>query len=207
MGKEKKTEKPDFKMAPEQKGLFDKLTPLQQKVCTNIIAGMSNIDAYMTANKKIKNKATGEANASRMLSDAKVKAFLDSMKEVAINDAIMSRQEMMERLSNFGRTNLHDLIEWAEMESESEEGEPIKQSVWMVKPSAMQDPNKMAAIAELNASKEGIKIKTHSQLAAMKQLAQLAGYESAQKHDHISSDRSMSPTGKSLDDFYKEADK
>lgn len=30
-----------------QKELFDKLTPLQQKVCTNVLSGMSNIDAVI----------------------------------------------------------------------------------------------------------------------------------------------------------------
>jgi hypothetical protein len=49
----------------------------------------------MAANKKVKNKATGEANVSRMLSDAKVKAFIDSMKAAAVSSAVMSRERMM----------------------------------------------------------------------------------------------------------------
>lgn len=88
--------KQDFKMTDEQKGLLDVLTPLQQKVCINIVSGMSNIDAFMSANKKVKNKATGEANVSRMLSDAKVKAFIDSMKAAAVSSAVMSRERMLE---------------------------------------------------------------------------------------------------------------
>lgn len=167
----------DFKMTDEQKALFNALTPLQQKVCINIVSGMSNIDAFMTANKKIKDRVTGEASVSRMLRDVKVSAYLDSMKAAAVSDAVMSRQEMMERLSTFSRVGLNDLIEWADIDAETSEGEPIKQSVWMVKPSVMQDPVKMQAIAELAATKDGIKIKTHSPLAAMNQLADLAGYK------------------------------
>lgn len=88
--------KQDFKMTEDQKELFDLLTPLQQKVCINIVSGMSNIDAFMSANKKVKNKATGETNVSRMLSNAKVKAFLDSMKAAAVSSAVMSRERMLE---------------------------------------------------------------------------------------------------------------
>ena len=122
-----------------------------------------------------------------------MKAFLDSMKAAAVSDAVMSRQEMMERLSTFSRVGLNDLIEWAEIDAETIEGEPIKQSVWMVKPSVMQDPVKMQAIAELAATKDGIKIKTHSPLAAMNQLADLAGYKAASKHDITSLGKSMAP--------------
>lgn len=167
-------------MTPEQKELLDALKPLQRKVALNVVAGMSNIDAYYEAGGKATSKDSAESAVSTMLSNVKVKAFLDAMNEQAVNDAIMSRQEMMERLSQFSRINMNDLVEWAEIDAEidaeNQDGEPIKQSVWMIKPSAMQDPDKMAAISELNASKDGIKIKTHSPLSAMRQLADLAGY-------------------------------
>lgn len=164
-------------MTPEQKELFDGLTRLQQEIALNSIKGMSDIDSYKASSGKAKKEETMRASVSEILTNPKVKAFIDAMNQEAVNDAVMSRQEMMERLSQFGRTNLNDLVEWAEIESEGDDGEPIKQSLWRIKPSAMQDPDKMAAISELNASKEGIKIKTHSQLAAMQQLAKLAGYD------------------------------
>lgn len=192
-------------MTPEQKALFDDLRNLTQKACLNVLAGMSNIDAYTKAGGKSKTKASAEACASRMLSSAKAKAFLDSMKETAISDAIMSREEMMERLTSMSRTSMSDLIDWSVHSVTDANGELAKQSVWSVKESAMQDPVAMASIAELTAGKEGIKIKQHSPLAAMKQLSDLAGYNEASKVDHTSSDGSMSPKGKTLDDFYNES--
>ncbi|MBP5121011.1 terminase small subunit, partial [Pseudomonas protegens] len=48
----------------------------------------------------------------------------------------------------------------------------------------------------------GPKIEMYDRLSAIQQLARMQGWESAQKHDHTSSDGSMSPKGKSLDDFY-----
>jgi phage terminase small subunit len=168
------------KMTEDQKERFNKLTPLQQKVFTNVMAGMSNIDAYIAAGGKGVSQATKEANVSRMLSHAKVKSLLDEMKQSSVNDAIMSRQEMLERLSGLARVNMSDLIEWTtkptERVTKDGEVEEVEQSLWVIKDSAQQDPEKMASISEVTAGKDGFKIKQHSPLAAMKQLADLAGY-------------------------------
>lgn len=164
-----------------QKELFDQLSPLQQKVCTNVIAGMSNIDAYKAAGGKAKTKAAQESGASEILSNPKCKAFLDEMKKEAVKDAVMSRQEMMERLSNLARVNMSDLITWHTTRSTNNDGEPVEQTLWAIKESAEQDPYAMASIAEVTAGKEGFKIKQHSPLAAMKQLAEMAGYNAKQQ--------------------------
>ena len=96
----------------------------------------------------------------------------------------MTRTEAMEKLSALARTDLKDLVEFGEYELGSDaEGNPIVQSSWRIRDSALQDPAKMAAISELTASKEGIKIKTHSPLAAIKQLADMQGWDAAKKVD------------------------
>ncbi|QWX10253.1 terminase small subunit [Vibrio phage vB_VpP_BT-1011] len=172
------------RMSDEQKELFEKLTPLQQKVAINVISGMSNIDSYRAAGGKSTTQESAEACVSRMLSDAKVKSFVDSMKQEAVKGAVMSRQEMLERLSNLSRVNMSDLISWHTVQSEDDEGNPIEQSVWSIKESAQMDPCVMASISEVTAGKEGFKIKQHSPLAAMKQLADLAGYNETQKVEH-----------------------
>lgn len=191
-------------MTPDQKFLFDQLTQLQQRVATNVLAGMSQRQAYILAGGSSDDESVIDAVASRMLSDAKVAAFMDAMKIEAVNAAIMSRNEAMEKLSSLARTDLKDLVDFGsyELGTDAETGNPVIQSTWRIKPSALQDPKQMAAISELTAGKDGIKIKTHSQLEAIKQLAKMQGWESAQKIDHTSSDGTMSPKGKSLDDFY-----
>lgn len=197
--------KKQFKMTPEQKALFDGLTTLQQEISLNSLSGMNDIDSYKASRGKAKTIKTMEASVSEILSNPKVVSFIDAMKEVAVNNAIMSREEMMERLTSMSRTSMSDLIDWSVHSVTDANGELAKQSVWSVKESAMQDPVAMASIAELTAGKEGIKIKQHSPLAAMKQLSDLAGYNEASKVDHTSSDGSMSPKGKTLDDFYNES--
>ncbi len=181
------------RMSEEQKELFNDLTPLQQRVATNVISGMSNIDSYRAAGGKAKSQESAEATVSELLSNPKVKAFVESMKQEALKGAVMTRQEMLERLSNLARVNMSDLISWHTVQSEDDDGNTIEQSIWSIKESAQMDPYVMASIAELTAGKEGFKIKQHSPLAAMKQLADMAGYNAAQKFDHLSSDGSMTP--------------
>lgn len=172
-------------MTKDQKTLFDKLTQLQQRVATNVLSGMSQRQAYYAAEGKADTDESADSSCSQILSNIKVKEFMDAMKVQAVNNAIMTRQEAMERLSSFARTDLKDLLEFGAYElGEDEDGNPIVQAAWKIKDSALQDPEKMAAISELSTGKDGIKIKTHSPITAIQQLAKMQGWESASKHEH-----------------------
>lgn len=182
-------DKPSVHMTDEQRAMFDELAPLQQKVAISVISGMSNIDAYYAGGGKAKSKAAAEAVVSRMLSNVKVKSFIDSMKEVAVNSAVMSRQEMLEELSELSRTNVNDIIEFGyrpvEVVNEETGDKDVQmQSFWTMRPMDKIDPKHMGAIEEVTVGKDGLKFKKVSKLAAMKQLADLAGYNEAQKVEH-----------------------
>lgn len=60
-------------------------------------------------------------------------------------------------------------------------------------------------LAEI-ALKQGEHAKDSDRVAAVKALNSMHGWDAAQKIDHTSSDGTMSPKGKSLDDFYGGAD-
>lgn len=173
-----------LEMTDKQKALFDDLTTLQQEIALNSISGMNDIDSYKNSSGKAKTVTAMESGASEILRKPEVALFVDSMKAVAVNKAIMSRGEMMERLSSLARANMNDLVEWGDGDAEDQDGNKITQSVWAIKPSAMQSESAMASIAELTAGAQGLKVKQHSPLAAMKQLADLGGYNSAQKVEH-----------------------
>lgn len=173
-------------MTPDQKFLFDQLTQLQQRVATNVLAGMTQRQAYRLAGGTADSDESADSAVCTMLSNEKVSAFLDAMKEEAVSEAIMTRKEALEKLTLLARTDLKDLVDFGnyELGIDEESGNPIIQASWKVKPSALQDPKQMAAISELAAGRDGIKIKTHSQIEAMKQLAKMQGWESAQKVEH-----------------------
>lgn len=173
-------------MTPDQKALFDQLTQLQQRTAINVLAGMSQRQGYYAAGGKAQNDGAADSSAYEIMSNPQVAAFMDAMKAQAVSAAVMGRTEALEKLSLLARTDLKDLVEFGEYElgADPDTGEPIIQASWKIKPSAMQDPRQMAAIAELSATKDGIKIKTHSPLAAIKQLADMQGWNAAQKFEH-----------------------
>lgn len=87
---------------PEQRALFDKLTTLQKRVCTNIINGMSQRQAYREAGGKAKESAA-DAVVSVMLKNANVRSFLDAMYAYDLSQTIATRDEVMGILSGFTR--------------------------------------------------------------------------------------------------------
>ncbi|MDE9443999.1 terminase small subunit, partial [Xenorhabdus bovienii] len=138
-------------------------------------------DAY----RKAGGKAEGDSahvQASRMISFDKVKAFLDAMNQEAVSDAVMSRQEALERLSTMGRVSLHDIAEFRNSQiGEDDEGQPVFQASWQFKDSALQNPAALSAISELTTGKDGIKLKLHDPKAAIKQLSELMGWDAPKK--------------------------
>ena len=75
---------------------------------------------------------------------------------------------------------MNDLIEWGyrdvETVNDSGETEVVKQSYWTLKESSEIEEDAHMAIEEVTMDKGALKIKRVSRLAAMKQLADLMGY-------------------------------
>lgn len=179
--------------------LSSPLTHLQRMTVINFVTGgMSQRAAYYAAGGCASNDNAADAIVSRMLADAKVKAFYEYLLSVTAKQAVMTRQEALERLSGFARIDLADLVEFGSYEIGVQDEQPIIQACWKIKDSVLQDPKKMAAISELAATKDGVKIKTHSPLQAIQQLAKMQGWESPAKIEHTSPDGSMTPKGLDL---------
>lgn len=172
-------------MTPEQQILFDQLTQLQQRVATNVLAGMSQRIAYFQAGGGAKTDESADATASEILSNPTVKAFMDSMKTQAVSDAIMGREEMLARLSLYARKGVKDIVKFktAVIGKDMESGEDVLQTGWFIPDSILQNEEDLSIISELEVGKFGPKIKTHSSLQAMAQIAKMQGYEAASKHE------------------------
>lgn len=173
-------------MTPEQKSLFDKLTQLQQRVATNVLAGMSQRAAYYAGGGTAKSDDSADSAAATLLSNVKVKEFMDSMKVQAVNDAIMSREEMAARLTLLGRKGIKDITRFKTVVigMDMETGEEISQTAWEIPDSVLQDPESMSIIESLESGKSGPKIKAYSSIQAMALLAKLQGYEAPSKTDN-----------------------
>lgn len=170
-------------MTPEQKALFDELTELQQRVATGVLAGMTQRAAYYAGGGKAKNDDGADMSASQIMGNPKVKAFTDSMKVQAVNDAIMGREEMLARLSLYARKGIKDIVKFKTVVigKDLETGEDLQQTGWWIPDSVLQSEEDLSIISELEVGKFGPKIKTHSALQAMAQIAKMQGYEAAGK--------------------------
>lgn len=174
-------------MTPEQQALFDNLTQLQQRMATNVLAGMSQRAAYVQAGGKGATETAIDSSASEIFRNLQVKAFMDSMKTQAVSDAIMSREEAMKILTTLGRGNLTDIVKFKTVHvgQNAETGDDVHQTAWTIDEDLQaNDPDKLMIISELEVGKNGPKIKQHSKVAAIAQLAKMGGWEAAQKFEH-----------------------
>ena len=136
------------KLTAEQQKLFDVLTPLQKRFALAIIKGRNQTDAYKTAKGKAKGDAM-RAAASRMYANVNVVAFLQAVQVEVVDEAIMTREEALKRLSKMGRTSIADIAEFSNsIVGEDVDGQPVFQAVWSFRNSSLQDPDAMSAIAE-----------------------------------------------------------
>lgn len=195
-----------IELSDEQVSAFHALTRLQQGVVLGTLEGLTQRAAYRRAGGKAKSEESADTSVIQILSNLKVRNFLDSIRKVQLDSSatklassIMSREEMLERLTAMARTNIDDVISLHNNPLIDEEsGEVVAQAGWSFK-----DPDKMtgagtAIISELTAGKDGLKVKTHSQVAAMKQIADLQGYN---KPTEIKLSGEVTTRAR-LDDFY-----
>lgn len=165
------------KLTAEQQKLFDVLTPLQKRFALAIIKGKNQTDAYKAAKGKAKTPEAIRNSASQIFTNLGVQAFLKSVQGEIVDEAIMTREEALKRLSKMGRTSITDIAEFSNsVVGEDEDGQPVYQAVWSFRNSTLQDPDAMSAIAELTTGKDGIKLKMHDPKAAIKQLAEMQGW-------------------------------
>ncbi|HHG9944797.1 TPA: terminase small subunit [Yersinia enterocolitica] len=168
-------------LTKEQKALFDALTQLQKKFVTQILKGKNQTDAYRKAGGKAKGDNLRKA-AHQIATNIDVEAFMKSVQHETVNEAIMTYEEAMERLTLMGRTSIADLATFGtHVVGEDDDGNAIIQSVWSFKNASELKPEQMAAISELTAGKDGLKIKLHDPKSAIKQLAEMRGWEAPKK--------------------------
>ena len=180
--------------------LFHALTSLQRGVTTAKLndPSMSDYEAYKAGGGKAKKAVTGRTSVSEILINPNVVKYMRAMRELGFAASVMSRHEMAAILSKLGKTTMDDVVnrhnggEFKDVET----GRIVDgQTFWSVKPADEMQNAGSAAIKELSAGKDGMKVKLHDPLVAMKQLAELGGYNKPQEHR-------VATTVMSLDEFY-----
>lgn len=164
----------------------EKLTRLQKAFVTHLVGGdLTPMQAYYKAGGRSKTDDTARASYSEILAHPNVKAFKLLLERAALSERIMTREEAMALLSKQARANIKDFANFAKHQvGEDENGNPIYQSVWDFKGDGELADDDAACITELTAGRDGLKFKIQSQAQAIKQLADMAGWNAAVKQEH-----------------------
>lgn len=90
-------------LTPEQQRLADECTKLQRQTVIHVVAGMTQREAYYAAGGTAKTDANADSTVSTMLSDVKVKAFYDALIAQKTSNAVMTRTEALENLTEIAK--------------------------------------------------------------------------------------------------------
>lgn len=171
-------------LSDQQVNDFHTLTRLQQGMVVETLRGLKPSDAHRAAGGKCKNEEHRTRIAGEILRKHSVDRFLQSFKQERaekLAEVVMSRDEMAQRLTAIARTRVDDLLVLTNDEFISgETGEAVQQGGWAFKDVADMTGAGAAAISELTAGKKGLTVKLHDQVSAMKQLADLMGWNKTQ---------------------------
>jgi len=164
---------------------MSKLTDLQRKTVINMVKGnLSQRKAYYAAGGKAKNHTSADSTVTKMLRQAQVKAFYNSLIEESAGDAILGRDEALEILTDIARTKVTDLADFSTITIKDADGKDKKQSIWSFKDSDLINDKAARVISEVSVGKDGLKFKTHSQVDAVKQIRALQGWDKTVEVDH-----------------------
>lgn len=184
----------------DETAAWNALTDLQKRFVYQVLKGKSPVAAYVAAGGEARTYATRASGASLLRHNPKIEKIINIFESLELSPLIMGPVEMAETLSAMARTNISDVVTFVDKDEEMMNlatGEITKGVThWSLKHANDMGNGGILAISEVTATKEGLKIKMHDQKAAMKQLAELQGYDKAKKTEVTVS--------KGLGDFYND---
>jgi len=178
----------DLTMTEEQLQLYNGLTTLQQSValCRVNMPLSSDAEVYKLGGGTASGESSITSTAHTLLNNTDVKKFLDTFIPDRIDQAIMSRDKMIESLSHIADGDISDIVEFTDHECVSiENSSKVWQSTVHVRSMSELTTLQRKMIKSVKQTKYGIELTLHDAMQAKKQLAALCGYEAATKQEII----------------------
>lgn len=158
------------------------LTKLQRSTVLNLVSGMTQRQAYKKAGGTAKKDTAIDSVVSRMLSDAKVRAYYDALMGKSESKAVATREQVLLMLSAQVNLTITDICEFRHAQvGEDENGNPVYQTVWTMKDSKDIKPEHLACIKSVTATKTGPKIELFDKTQSAKLLSDMQGWNAAKK--------------------------
>ena len=167
-----------MKLTKEQTKLASLCTELQKNFVLHLVKpGMTQGNALKLAGSKCRTKVARENAGCVMFKNPQVRAFYDSIIESAIGDAVMSREEALERLTRSSRVTITDVCDFKNVcIGEDEDGDPVYQTVWTMKNSEDIPEHIAVCIKSVSITKSGPKLELYDSNASIKQLSDMQGW-------------------------------
>ena len=174
----------EITLTKEQKLLGAKLTPLRYRLVINVLAGMSQRQAYLAAGGKAKSGKVQDNTASQIMSVKEVQEFYRSLLETKIEESLLTRTEALSILSANARAKMTDIAEFEfRCVGKDKDGKDIMQTVWRTKDSNELSPELASCIKSVTMTKQGAKIELHDQQAAIRQISTMQGWDAPKKSE------------------------
>jgi phage terminase small subunit len=165
--------------------MADKLTIKQERFAQGLFAGLSQREAYKQAYnaERMKDKTIDEA-AARLAADSKVAARIQQLTDELKERNMVTVERVLAELAKVGFANGSDFAKVVEKtrieEIKDEEGnvtgtkEHRYKEVEVIETDKLEE-DKLAAIAGIKATKEGIEVKTNDKIKALELMGKYLG--------------------------------
>lgn len=180
-------------MTEEQMELFAALIDREKGFAMAMLSGLTGIQAFRAADphSTCSNKSAS-VYASQIKRVPRFVAFMNSVHAGMLSEAVMTREEALERLSDIARSSLRQVVDISRANFGTDE-EPDMRVVWDLSQELIEDPTLLDSIAEIQQGLQGPKIKMYSATQAIQQMSDICGWKAPTKLDHTSVDGSMTP--------------
>ena len=160
---------------PKPKTLSDK----QKLFCLEYLVDLNGKQAAIRSGYS---KKTAEVQASRLLSNAKVKKFIDKAVARRAEKLEITTDKVVQELAKIGFADIRKAVRWGAnpLDESAEFADPNGLGFFPVSlvPSELIDDYTAAAVSEVSLTAHGIKIKMHDKKAALESLMKhTGGYE------------------------------
>jgi phage terminase small subunit len=166
-------------------GVTRKLTSKQEAYKNARISGNGVNDSYDIAypTHKMSRKVVSVA-ANKLEMDPRIAVAIQEARDNAENNAVMSREEALEKLSLSARVSITDVADFKLTEvGKDADGNAVHQTTWVIKNSEDIAPEVAACIKSITITQTGPKLELHDQNSAIKQLADMQGWNAPKKTD------------------------
>lgn len=175
---------------------LEELLNEQQKMFCHVFLFNNRVQSYMKAYPTAKYKSAS-ANATRLLEDARIKAYLDLIKINIEELCGVSKIKNVKELAKIAYSSvdqIHDnWIDLTDWETIKEKNPDIMSAIETIDTKTEKRTYKTDGDNESEVEIKYIKVKFISKIPAIAEINKIMDYYAAEKHDYSSKDGTMSP--------------